>query len=263
MFATDFKTKLTTNYQLVEASPKTDHFVQTQMKAYYGQLKDFLYTHADEMVYAALAMEQTPQPNTAADLRKSWFWTTEGTLLVNGKKVFRDAPEMDFWIWFQPHGKHSGHMAFNKQFEGPLILFSVLKGLFDPDHLASRLSDDLFTHEVTHHFDTQRQGKVKNHSGQALKKGDLKGYFNDPFEYNAYYQEGLSTLHSLLEMDRIPDDKKKDLLGNFEDFKTRTFKQNFAEAFLTHLEPKFKQKLVKRLYGFWKFHHDRLKAKEV
>ena len=79
------------------------------------------------------------------------------------------------------------------------MVLPVLLGPFVTRHLTSRTYGvrTAFVHEFIHYLDEKRYpAGTAQGSANKRRAGDIKGYFNTPAEFNAYYQEGASKLIS-------------------------------------------------------------------
>lgn len=115
-------------------------------------------------------------------------------------------------------------------------------------------------HEIIHFFDMQRRkGKgvdVSYREDAPLE--DPEKYYNDPMEFNAFFQTAASIIRQTAEEDLADlegdelEEQWVDWLGwdSFEGFSIGA-EQVFDQDFLNHLNPKYKRKLDKRLYQLW------------
>lgn len=245
-----------------QADQDADRTARTEAEEVCKSLIRYLKTNQDAIQASVETWKAKKLPRMKSDTEKNaFFWDRKGALWVSGKHL--DHP-VKAWFVFS-HESDSGYKANfdgHAGLDGSIFMFGFLKAAWDPSYLATRINDSVFTHEYTHHQDSLRQkGEMKN-SATKLRHDGAKAYFNDPHEFNAYYQDGLSTLHSLLERKGdswLTDDMKRKLLRDtFAEFAKETFRQGFSKDFLSEIEPKYKRKLLKRLYGFWMDQRKRL-----
>lgn len=118
--------------------------------------------------------------------------------------------------------------------------------------------DQTFIHEFTHYLDTVRSG-VKGGSARSVDAGDLASYFNNPREYNAYYQETVSEIFYLVDamtkMER-GDEKFRKMFPDFKAFFAYALKKfaqggKVTQAFYSALTPENQRRLKKRLAQTW------------
>lgn len=228
----------------LHADAKQDAKLQATIRDWWKAVNSFL-----DKNYEAIEWDtyDAPKSLTLTQLKgRGWGWTEKGNLVLSAEKILGEK----FFMTLRPTGDKHGFLAEHKHLKAPMLIFSVLKKPFSTVGLASRVTHTIFAHEVTHYLDELRTKGHKQSSSKKFDAGDVGAYFNDPYEYNAYYQEALTTIHSLLEMEEVPLDVKRTLLGDFEKFKAQIF-DKLGPVLLEHLDDRFKKKLLKRLYGFW------------
>lgn len=119
-------------------------------------------------------------------------------------------------------------------------------------------SHEEFVHEYIHYLDALRQKGGKELITLELS---LDQYVNNPAEFNAFYQQGVSTL----ELD-LKNRKKSyegsgmfyyDILknGNAQQFIDTLLSENdyWVKEFTDNLNDEYKRKFIKRLYGLFDF----------
>lgn len=128
---------------------------------------------------------------------------------------------------------------------------------------GSRWND--LEHEVIHYFDyvrgfktaqalVARDNKAKKRNAQARGgpwDADIAktNYFNDPLEFNAYYQAGVSEI--LTRITRAPPRKDRThFLDNYDTFE-RTFRDCFHATWFGRLSYPNSRRFDKRLYGLF------------
>jgi hypothetical protein len=107
----------------------------------------------------------------------------------------------------------------------------------------------MLVHELVHFFDYQRHGpeKVKaihrNRVEKDIKLGS-QDYYEDPLEFNAYYQQGAT---------KIRDAMGGKSLGAFPEFHVKATRPGkfFSAKFIKQLGQEYRRKLDQRLYQLW------------
>lgn len=131
-----------------------------------------------------------------------------------------------------------------------IVQINVLKGPQNAKYLETRLrgSKTDIIHELIHLFDRQRSSYTPK-SAKKFDMGDVGGYYNEPEELNAYYQEAVERIESLL--DNIDQSALEVIVKNygqsFQDFKDWAIDNFFNDDFIDNLTNKNKRKVVKRL----------------
>ena len=130
-----------------------------------------------------------------------------------------------------------------------VIYLPLLNGPWDLSDLYKRFASSRSTivHELIHHFDLVRGGDV---SGVDPK--DLDGYYNDPLEMNAYYQEGMLNFELYMTNPTTFIKVFPHISSGFEGFYKDLVTRNiFNKEFMAHLSSNNKRVLQKRLYGYY------------
>jgi hypothetical protein len=137
-----------------------------------------------------------------------------------------------------------GGYAFGTYKQYKVILINNLRG----DKIPSRgILKDSFIHEFIHYLDFKRS---KGHRPDFDDKTTISDYYNEPTEYNAYYQEAANVFVNLLKDDDILS-KIKEKYDNFEDFSKWMMENVFDKHFIKNLNEKNKRKLKKRIYNIY------------
>lgn len=195
-----------------------------------------------------------------------------GGLAMPGEWV--DSSYKDLLLIFTPAKKAmaapgrtvgGGFGYFGKQ-RWKVILLPSLMGPFDPTYLATRIDTGIFVHEFTHYMDNKRGGgfllKDKESSARQLERGE-EHYYNDPGEFNAYYQEaarGIETIaRTTLDLRRSPPARKRVIevmLGGMKDvdsFVQAVTTRHIEPHFVAALNPTYRKKLLSRLAGLFSY----------
>lgn len=141
-----------------------------------------------------------------------------------------------------------------------VILFNNLIGPFNMLHAATRLSIETFVHEFIHYLDICRRGdprrlmtpeqRERGHSpGEAAF--DYTKYFNTPAEMNAYYQENIDSINTVVDSfigaKYEPGLKSLENFNDFFKFYSRFMDKNWLNA----LTPENKKRVQKRFFHFY------------
>jgi len=144
-----------------------------------------------------------------------------------------------------------------------VILLPVLKGPFDVTYLNTRMggSKKVFVHEFIHYLDDRRTktekgvGVASKHKGKTISD---KEYYNNPKEFNAFYQEGSNEIEEFFTSPRISLWAKTQIMGkNFDQFMKNTGKF-FADGYVESLNSKNRKKFLQRLYGLYESLKDKM-----
>lgn len=143
-------------------------------------------------------------------------------------------------------GEYSGN-AYDKA----VVIYNMSKKLAKTENwLGLVLDENRLIHEFIHLFDEQRSSS-RLPSINADGSISPEEYYNNPHEFNAYYQEGISELEDTLStmQNKIPD-FYEEKLSNWKEF-YRFAKMRFDDGFLQYLNSKYRRKLEKRLYAYY------------
>ncbi len=159
-------------------------------------------------------------------------------------------------FYFLPDIKsgYAGGYAKDKETGKPVIILTkVLLSRWNPQYMNTRLggAKQTIIHEIIHFFDELRGGSsskaiLPTKVTKDIYKDIVKDYFNSPLEFNAFYQEALSSLEGLLRRDEI----RSMLLKDWNTFYSSVIKF-FRQDFIENLNSKYLKKLQKRLYIFY------------
>lgn len=143
-----------------------------------------------------------------------------------------------------------------------VIMIPGLKELYDDLTVKSFknktwVDKQTFVHEFIHYLDEKRQGEFRG-SVQAYKtSGNIEDYYNNPSEFNAFFQEIISLVEEIIKTAARVDAKDvlDKWLSSFKSF-DKTVKSVFKRdatltEFFKKLNKKYRQKYLKRLYTFY------------
>jgi len=119
-------------------------------------------------------------------------------------------------------------------------------------------------HEIVHYLDSQRirlkSPRYSPKSGEFHAAKKMKKYFNDPIEFNAYYQEGVSWIDRNVK--RYSNASKEWLAQvSWDGFYSYYVKEHsfFRANFLKNMNTKYRRKFLQRFHMYYKELQKRLK----
>lgn len=145
----------------------------------------------------------------------------------------------------------------------PIIILPVMIDTHNFDYLETRINKQVFIHEFIHYLDWKRSKVIHNTANKIKRVSDdiidLSDYVNSPAEYNAHYQEMLSSLDNTLKnlenyikMGAAKNTIIDKFVGtNFSEFKNIAM-NILPDYFRDNINKTYETKLTKRLYGYWK-----------
>lgn len=160
-------------------------------------------------------------------------------------------------------GNHGSMVKFSKYIDGRYdyaLKFSCLSTM-DAKEAKNKLNSTeaikVISHEMLHFIDSLRTSEKINSADYALS--DKSNYYNDPSEFNAYYHDLTSNLHSFINfaMEHSSDkdfdiEEYADIYDYDDDFNSMLKKMittdRFTSSFWKHLTPERRQALLKRVY---------------
>ncbi len=140
-------------------------------------------------------------------------------------------------------------------------LYDSLQNIWTVTH------EQIFVHEFIHYLDRLRRKKqipFKSLKELGTQKTTTE-YLSDPDEFNAWYQQKVAELEDVVNAvgEAAPDVLVKNWLSAFDDF-MKLARTQFASGVvgwdLDSLDKKYKQKLLKRLYGLWDDYKNQYRA---
>ena len=144
--------------------------------------------------------------------------------------------------------------AYSKIFS--VIDLPLLLGPGDLRYIDTRFYGEKgkFIHEFIHYLDEKRyKADIRGVGAQKMRTGDIKGYINNPSEFNAYYQEGAYEAWKTAKAIKGKNLKIKNAFfpKNINDFIKTKLKTFWAEDYLDNMDKKYSQKFKKRLYDLY------------
>ena len=187
-------------------------------------------------------------------------------------------PYRDLIIFVQIGGMGGAYGSIRGNNDTKIIVLKVLKDLADLenlDNIFDRGGKTIFIHEMIHYLDDQRNNYITGLDKKAadlIKNGefDWSKYMNSPEEYNAYYNQAISTLEDLL--DELEEEIESGRYRYYKDkisamtpsefvkwIKTPSQDNDFMDSdFIKFLDERYTKKLNKRLVRYF---NERLKSR--
>jgi hypothetical protein len=124
---------------------------------------------------------------------------------------------------------------------------------------------DMIIHELIHYLD-EKKTKDKFTKGYINPPENLSDekiltdYFNQPIEYNAYYQSAVSDIEN--DLTGIRNVKYKQILSSFDEFYKYALTK-ISKSFTRYIKPDIEKKIIKRLYRYFKERNPENYEKEI
>jgi hypothetical protein len=182
--------------------------------------------------------------------RLAWYNQDPPMFRLEARKFFPEEGFETLVIVFTPS---DGRVRASMGMVGgkPLLRLAALPDDGDLANLADRVQRETVVHEIVHMFDQGRAGKRIGASSDARKKYGLSAYYNNPREWNAFWQAGADAAEQAA---RTVPGKTKDYY--FGDGTLRSFMAVAAErfwntSFLDARDAKTQRKFDKRMADLW------------
>lgn len=219
--------------------------------------------------------EHTPLGDVPGLVRVTFGQNTgkEGYIVSAYEVGLKDVDDLSFGFVWLKDGRRSSTKALLARGirDGRRHYYAV----FQLDHDPEKVTDIAFslrwtsmTHELTHYLDYKR-GFEKNGINTRrddslaargdLSDGNLRAYFNDPLERNAYYQQAISEIVSQLVVwshNEARHEQGEEVLASFDkflDFCKGELRPDFQD-FLTQENWRKLTRRLYKLYGYLKHH---------
>jgi len=187
-------------------------------------------------------------------LRKKLMpWGDDGSFIANARDFHDDPAFKQLSVVFSPVKEGSATRAsMSWSFAGwPLIRIHALIEPRNPKYLASRVVREIVVHEVIHLFDRQREkGRIRGSSEVQRTRGRA-AYYNQPHEWNAYWQAGANSAES---MARNVPPKAFDYYfgdGTLKSFIAKAYLHFWDQGFVDSMDKDTRRKFDKRLADLW------------
>ncbi len=179
---------------------------------------------------------------------KRYQTLTDGSFLLDGSEIGENLS-----ILLVPTSKESSLGANYSgglgTYKGKPILVLTNVGS-DVNTMHNKIKKDIFVHEFIHYLDKNR------HKDKSYKPNinSVEEYYNNPSEFNAFYQDGIRFIDDMLRNPAISG-KFKEKFSDFQSFydwiNNGTY---FDREFLKNMNEETKKKFQKRLYTVWNEH---------
>jgi hypothetical protein len=125
----------------------------------------------------------------------------------------------------------------------------VIPNIINGNLQLNRINKDNFIHEFIHYLDFKRSGGYRpNKPGNNL---DLNDYYNQPTEFNAYYQEAANFIVKTFNDNKKIVDNFREKYKNYDNFYKWMIDNVFDKEFIKYLNSKNQIKLKKRIYNIY------------
>lgn len=175
----------------------------------------------------------------------------DGSVLFKGSEIDNKYSDLLILIVsknkkFNIFGNFISAYAFAYHKNNKVIITPVLT---DDIKSVINIDDRSFIHEFIHYLDSERNNNLRNkNKGEALQK---ETYYNNPKEFNAYYQEIVGYVVNDLLKNKTLLDKFKNKFTTFELFYKWMISQVIDQDFISYLNNDNERKLKKRLYNIY------------
>ena len=116
--------------------------------------------------------------------------------------------------------------------------------------IHSPSAKQLFLHEMIHVLDKKRMKGGFGGANYVLPEEGQQEYFNQPIEYNAYYQEALASIEN--DLSQESEEFKNEKTKSFEAFYKYVNDTRVLKVLLEKATPDTERKILKRLYRYFK-----------
>lgn len=174
--------------------------------------------------------------------------------------TFDDLQMLIFYIIPDQPADKEGNVkggGFGRNKKGvPVMVISGLLARNPRKYIDTRLDGMRRTivHELTHYLDMLRS-KNMNPSAERYDAGDIEGYYATPTEFNAYFQEAVDSMITLLTAAKVSEEMqirvRSMVLGNGFDAFKRYFLSSMPKAY-QKIFNKYQRKLTKRIYKLYR-----------
>lgn len=198
------------------------------------------------------------------------FWSEDGYFVIRLNNIVHD-PSLILVLChtmprqLAPDVLQSGTVGasyFRFQDGRRAIMIPCLIAERDLKYVDTRFSGakDSFTHEFIHYLDDLRTKEQKHTPTKQQPTTDekvwLQKYINDPHEYNAFYQQAVRSLESILNSAYSnPSSRQKALEeflpDSFPQFIEMMYQRFFNSDLSEYASEETKKRTQRRLYGLW------------
>lgn len=213
--------------RLEEANIERDRKARKVALDFYNSLREYLEKHPDQLVKLK-----------------------DGSFRVYPVDFWRNpkAPYISVLLTPESKGQRGG---MGKVGNLDVMVLNVLKGPGDLSYVSTRLDKNTVVHEMIHFLDP---GSGKGRGPDPTNAND---YYNNPSEWNAFWQEGAERVEAIISgIRRIGEHNsgaaRRGIVNTFGDGSFKNFPSSldsfWDKEFLGHMNQKTKKKFDKRLY---------------
>ena len=224
-------------HYLGEATYERDKAIRNTADNFYHALVAFLEKHQEELV---------PR--------------SDGGFSVHAMNFWRSPDARNFGVvWFPKRGSVNG--GIGKAGRHDVLVLYNLKGPGDKTAIDTRTSSmrDVIIHEMAHYLDPGAGKGVETAKLRDMGKLSAQKYYNDPSEWNAFWQEGAAKFERML-VNRMKDHPKyRDMFfgdGSLRAILDRVHKF-WEPTYLHNMRRRTRRRFDKRLYQLWQAARDR------
>ncbi len=243
------------SYKDIREDVSMDMDLLRQAEDIYERIRKYIFNNSygenseeNSTYYAKKIMLHDPQDNPFV----------ASAVVLNLNKVLEDVSSavlpLVYVVFLSDQTPLKFHAAIGTYQNQKAIILPIASG---QEHLRSIPSGfwqnkKIFIHEITHYLDMIRSYPVQGkNSAEYADKKDWKGYYNNPQEFNAYWNEGLHFIHNAtLTLSHGKQEIWFKWYPNFETFLTNKEKA-FDPDYLHNLTPLHKRRLINRLYQYY------------
>lgn len=226
----------------------------TQILADASNIRDANYRKLAQNFYSKLIQVINKKSRSIQILSKL------GKIWIHGKYINKDYA--DLIIIFTDHSRYDGEFyellssqrsVYKAQY-GITIKVSEhsIDSMIKNADTSKLYSDTMYAkntiiHEFIHYLDQKRK---KDQTFTRTSAKHSKDYYNDPHEFNAWYQADIDEFMD--EFDYYPHIRMKIKKMSFKEFRQYMENQQLTSDFVKNLNRKYKRKLDKRLYQLYR-----------
>lgn len=174
------------------------------------------------------------------------------------KYMGMDVDDLVFGFGYYPYSRDvaakmdsaSAFMATGKRADGSTLYYVIMmvdEYPGDKTDLMYSVKWDELIHELTHYIDRKRSQTVRK-----APRGESTEYYNDPMEFNAYFQQGLYSM--MAELGHFPKSVRPEAISaRVETFPAflRSYEASFSSDWRYHMLPETRRRFLKRMFNLW------------
>lgn len=152
----------------------------------------------------------------------------------------KSAPKLNVLLTPKQAGTMRG--GIGKKGQSSYIVMPVLKAPNDLSYIDTRLDIDYVVHELFHYLDPGYE------KANGSNPNSAEEYYNNPSEWNAYWQEGAAKLERFFRTNKNPRIAEFFVGdGSLKDFTEKAVKGFWDKNFVSSMDKKTRRKFDKRL----------------